>query len=233
MRKFGYILLTLSFSSMSAQDFIVPDSFAHLKKILIEQDSNVFAFVNNDFSEKLSLTAKFEEENHVEEFIGIVKPDELTNEEYLLSFSMAPSADHAFSFFKRNGDKFVYSFSISGKQIFIPGNGFIYVSGHTNNWFNKKRKYKIQEGNIIEIQQPHYFVGIKSYTIRPITLYLDKNEQDEVTHLPNNSKVEVVASESQNNQEYFLIKTSFGLLGWWKLDQYFEPAINGLFFNGD
>ncbi|HTO35730.1 MAG TPA: hypothetical protein VLZ72_05800 [Flavobacterium sp.] len=233
MRKFTYLLLTLFLSSLSAQDYIVPESFAHLKQILIEQDSNVFAFIHKDFKEKFSLTEEFENENRVEEFIGIVKPDELTKDEYLLSFTMAPSADHAFSFFKKNGDKYDYSFSILGKQIFIPGNGFIYVSGHTNNWFNKRRKYKIQEGEISEIEQPHYYVGLKSVTIRPIVLYSDKNENNEVAHLPSNSRVEVVASESQNNQEYFLIKTSFGLLGWWKLDHFYEPAINGLFFNGD
>ncbi|TRX61667.1 hypothetical protein [Carboxylicivirga sp. M1479] len=227
------ITVLLFCSILNAQDFQVPQSFSHLKKVSLLQYPNVFAFLHVDFINEFELSKEFEENNYLEEFIGIIKPNKNLKHEYLLSFTVAPSADDSFGFYKKTGNSYEYSFSISGKQIYIPGNGSIYVSGHTNNWFNEKKKFTFENDTIREIAQPLYHVGLKTKTRKAIALYSDKTESKKVAYLPKGANVEVIASENSDGQGYFLIKTSFGLLGWWQLDHYFEPSIEGLFYNGD
>ena len=62
---------------------------------------------------------------------------------YYVVFSSGPSADPEFIFYK-DGEFNQAAFSISALDIVIPGNGFIYSSGHTNNMFNKRRKFKVE-----------------------------------------------------------------------------------------
>ncbi len=240
MRKLIAFFVILTSINITAQGFEIPQSFRHLKQIKIEMEIDIYAFVSNDFIENYSISEKFQEENHIEEIIGLVKPNRNSNDYYLLSFTSFPSYDHAFSFYKKENNEYNYSFSIGGKQIYLPGNGFVYVSGHSNNMFSEKRKYKLENDSLTEIKQPYYYVGLNTKTSETIAIFESQKLERKVATLPKNSEIEVVLCEyiyDKKNEfiqdEYYLIKTSFGLIGWWRLDHSYKQTINGLFYNGD
>lgn len=209
----------------------IPESFKHLEKVTLPHYKDVFAYVVPGFQRKIEFENVFYEENPMETIIGFIKINQ--SDSYLVTFSPGASEDFSFSFYHNIGQEFTYKFAIPGKQIFIPGNGYIYVSGHSNNMFNIKKKYSIKENSIEEVPQPLYYVGIKTKTLKPIKLYLTKEKNKVVASLPEDAYIEVIASDFSENTQHFLIKTSFGLLGWWTLDNYNSKEIDRIFFAGD
>jgi len=129
--------------------------------------------------------------------------------------------------------------SINCTDFYINELGTIYASGHTNNMFNQRRKFEIKKDTFLEVKQPFYYVGLKSKTLVPITLYKDKTGKDILAQLPKNYNVEVIASDNQINDfescKLYLVKTEFGLLGWLRLSDYErnDSVIEGLFYAGD
>lgn len=233
MNKLFVILGIIASIKCNAQDYKTPESFEHLKRIHLESYENVYAFLPQNYELEIPNEDKFYEENPVETIIGIANVDKASNLNYMITFTNAPSDDDNFSFYSINKGEYQYRFSIGGKQLFVPGNGYAYVSGHTNNMFDKRRKLKFEKDTIVEIKQPLYYVGLKSKTLKPIKLYQSKEKKEIVASLPENSNIEVIASEFKDNVQYFLIKTSFGLVGWWELDFYVSQEIENLFFAGD
>ena len=71
-------------------------------------------------------------------------------------------------------------------------------------------KWKFDGVEFVEVDQAFYYVGLKTKNTEPITLYSDEKLTKEIAHLPANAEIEVVLY----NDKKYLIKTSFGLLGW-------------------
>jgi hypothetical protein len=228
------VAIFISSTLAIAQEIDIPESFKHLKPVMVDDEIKAIVFLPQDYSSTFETNDKLLEENYLTTFIGLVKLQQSSKEEYLIGYSPGISVDPHFLIFKKMNDTYKYLFSIYGKQIFVPGNGNIYISGHTNNMFNMKRKFKFKNDTIEEVKQPLFHVGLKTKTLEPITLFADKNLKERVASLPKGSEIEVVASEFADKTSFFLIKTSFGLLGWWKLDNDFHSmAIEKLFYAGD
>lgn len=157
------------------------------------------------------------------------KLDKSKAETYVIGFSPGLSGDPVFGFLKENNGNLVNFSQIYGLQLFVPSDGNIFVTGHTNNMFDQRKKYRLTNDTIIEVKQPYYYVGLKSSTKKPIQLYREKAQKQIVAFLPEKSEIEVII----NDGEYYLIKTSFGLVGWWKLDNMKSEEIEDLYFNGD
>ncbi len=236
MKKITCLFFLLMAGSILAQNIEIPDSFKHLKRVIVDKKYPEFAnaFVNKNTDTTVAHININDRYGYSEitpiAFIQVYpdNPDKL-----LLTFNPGPSADPNFEFYKVKNDDFVFLFSIGATEIYIPDNGFIYVSGHTNNMFNKRRKFRYVNDSIVEIKQPFYYVGLSTTTEKPIKLYNDKKMTTVIASLPSGAPVEVVAAEFSESAEYFLIKTSFGLLGWWKLDHYYSHTIKGLYYAGD
>jgi hypothetical protein len=152
---------------------------------------------------------------------------------YYVVFSWGPSADPAFMFYEEgNTDR--AAFYLSGMRLFIPGNGNVYVDGHTNNMFDTRRKLKLVNGSLNEIKQPFYYVGLKSHTVKPVKLYQSDNLNKVIASLPADYSVEVLINKPET--DLYLIKTDFGMTGWLKLGEnafYGNEAIKGLYYAGD
>jgi len=115
-----------------------------------------------------------------------------------------------------------------GVALYIPGNGFIYVSRRLIQMFDLRRKFRLEDNKLVEVKQPYYYVGLKSFTHRAIDLYSDTSGSELVATVPPNYEIEVLLSDEMfdwQNQMNFLVKTSFGLVGWAKL--YCYPYIGG------
>lgn len=121
---------------------------------------------------------------------------------------------------------------IKGLELIIPGNNSVYVSGHTNNMFNMRRKFLLKDNRLEEIRQPFYYVGLKSETLQPVELYSDTSHEIKVAHLPAGYQVEVLVNKGDD----YLLKTPFGLTGWIRIPfgTFAERTpIKGIYFAGD
>ncbi len=125
---------------------------------------------------------------------------------------------------------------IYSRQLIIPGNGFIYSIERENLNFFVKKKYKIEKNNIEEVKQPLYGVNIDSYTLKPITIFEDQQLTKPIATIPENGAIKILAAkEPFEYLSLYLVQSSFGLVGWTKLEasQYRSTAVEGLFYYGD
>lgn len=233
------ILILLPILSI-AQSYDVPQSFKHLNKTEIDKKGNIYLFTSQNIDTNVyEIKKKFIAlENWFTQPICITSIDGNKNNKVLVCFNFGPSYDPSFEFFKLIDGNYKMIFSLSGEQLFIPSNGNLYISGITNNMFDVKRKFKYKNDKIVEVKQPYYYVGQNTVTLKSIKLYTDKNCTTVLAVLPANAKIEIIAASVANdlnieNKSIYLIKSSFGLLGWWKLDNYASEKIKDLYFHGD
>jgi len=127
----------------------------------------------------------------------------------------------------------------SCKEFYINSSGTIYTSGHTNNLYDRKRKFQLQNDTVLEVVQPFYYVGLKGKLLKEITLYKDKAGKDIVAQLPKNYEIEILLGESSvkefESDLFLLVKTDFGLTGWMRLEQegLYSGILKDLYYAGD
>ena len=150
---------------------------------------------------------------------------------FLIRYSEGPSVDPCFLIYRYDKDTTkLLHYAIDGLSLFIPGDGFLYFSGHSDNMFDTRRKYRVLKDTLIEVIQPFYFVGINSKALADITIYSDTDMLNQVAIVPKGSSVFVVV----NRGDYYLIKTPFGLLGWIFIPNGGQHTIlEGIYFAGD
>lgn len=151
------------------------------------------------------------------------------NENFFIEFDEGPSLDPTFIIYPEKGEKLIGRFW--GTTLIIPGDGFLYVSGHTNNYFDQRKKFALKDGELVEIKQPFYYVGIQSRALRNLTITSKKHGGEIVANIPKGERVTVILSED----DYFLLKTHFGLLGWIRVENIGQESevLEGIFFLGD
>jgi hypothetical protein len=155
----------------------------------------------------------------------------------LIGFTKGLSCDLAFNFYdSKTFEPIGYA---SGTQLIIPGNGVLYSQGHNNSEFNMRKKYVFQDKKVTELFPELYYVGVNSYTLRPITIYSDWELSNKLAELPANYSVEVIAAKKPAPKIWkwkYLIKTSFGLIGWCKIEVNQDSLggdIKGMYYKGD
>lgn len=160
------------------------------------------------------------------------KIDKNSDVEFYIVFSENPSGDPHFMFF-RDGEYVNFDISIPGFSLYIPGDGTIYVSGHINNDFDTRKKYIFKDNKIVEVEQPFYYVGIKSKTLQKVKLYDSPDLTRIIAVLEPNSPVQILLNRKDTH--LYLISTEFGITGW--IDNGFgglQPTIlDGIFHAGD
>jgi hypothetical protein len=176
-----------------------------------------------------------------EHLIVDTKIEAKSKETYRIAFSIDPSMDPHFSIYRLKEDgseEFIEQ--LPGLGMAIPGNGCLYTWGHTNNYFNERRKYRWEGGKPVEAKQPFYYAGLKTKTLKPVVLHTDRDYKEVVTRLPAGAEVEVVLGKDED----FLIKTPAGLLGWISFAEVgwieeggqaprYDTPIEGVFYAGD
>lgn len=219
-----------------------PELWNHLAVLKLECDYcgdvtegsvlNALVRYNKDMSKVINQTVHSEDDLS---YINVLQFQLVATspESYLLTFDEGSSADPTFTIYQQlpNGEKREI-FRQNGLEIVLPGNGHLYVSGHTNNMFNMRRKFEFNHGTLTEIKQPFYYVGLATQTTQPITLYDSLEYRKEVAKLPAGHKIEVLV----NLKEDYLVKTAFGLTGWLKIPDGMmrdQTPVTGIFFAGD
>jgi hypothetical protein len=157
--------------------------------------------------------------------------NEKEDTKYRIFYSPGMSADPSFIIARVDKDSLVYLEGLNGFELYIPGDGNLFIEGHVNNMFNERKKFRIQDDSIVEVPQPFYYVGLKTTTGKAIQLFSDTTFSTPVAALPANSEVEVLI----NKNAYFLLKTPFGLTGWITIpsSEQGELTLKGIYYNGD
>ena len=225
MKKTLYIFSILFIISLQG---FSQDVFPDLKKI--EVDKSIFVYFKP--SECLVLNKIIPNESKIREVnVLVTRLMPAMQDSFLVTYNEGPSADPCFVVYRLDKDTIkLLHYAIDGKSLFIPGNGFLYVSGHTDNMYDSRRKFKVMRDTLIEVIQPFYYVGINSKALADIIIYSDTDMVNPVASVPKSSSVFVVA----NRGEYYLIKTPFGLLGWTFIPKgNYGTIIEGISFAGD
>ncbi|MBK9673469.1 MAG: hypothetical protein IPO70_14845 [Bacteroidetes bacterium] len=174
-----------------------------------------------------------EDAGEIIEIVGKYANDKISDSIQIV-YDPGLSVDPEFIITKTNGK---IMGRVAALEFYINNNGVIYSAGHINNMFNKRRKFQLYIDTLIEIQQPFYYVGLKTKTASPLTLYHSKSGNEIIAQLPKDYEIEVLLCDTEKNksQKFYLVKTDFGLVGWLRLtdDSTFETPAKGLFYKGD
>ncbi|GCC53316.1 hypothetical protein SanaruYs_35590 [Chryseotalea sanaruensis] len=157
------------------------------------------------------------------------------DKQYYISFGSIDGPSIGFTIFEAALPNKIIG-QIQAISLIIPGNGSLYSIDRCWENYITKRKHSIVEGKIMEDKQPFYSVDIKSYALRPIEIYADATFKDKMATIPINGKIEIILCTGSNStSDIYLVRTSFGLLGWARLraGQYQSVDVEGLFYNGD
>lgn len=232
MKKLLYAIIFLSFNSIQAQ-FSFPDleyikiTSSNLSGTFGYNKSLEFQIVNKncseikdcyDYEDPTILIGKFiSEDNTVIEF----------------HYTEAPSDDPTFIAVK-DGSVILEE---SGNTLHLKGNT-LYIEGIGNSYFNKKRKFKLIGNRYEEVNQPFYDISVKGALNFPIVIYESENFSNKVASLPKGYQIEIVLGKTggeYNDLETILIKSEFGLLGWFNFKEisFGEQLIDGFYFHGD
>ncbi len=147
---------------------------------------------------------------------------------HFVYFDPGASHDPAFVVAEESTKKSIGT--IDADQLLLPGNGFIYSIGRTNKLHIERRKFAVQDGKLQEVKQPFQFVGLEARAKAPIAITISKGGTESVASIPKGERLTVVLSDG----DYMLVKTNFGLVGWFKPSGTREfPEIEGIYFDGD
>ncbi|HEY1123082.1 MAG TPA: hypothetical protein VGE67_15825 [Haloferula sp.] len=226
-------VLALSLTLISARAEEAPSSFPGLKSLPVPADLTPYP---GKVSYDPALTKVLDEDMVMED--GAPEAHRLVstriNREnetrYIIDFDSGPSADPSFVVIDEKTS--VILGHIAGESLTIPGNGFLYVIGRANRLHQEQAKYTIRDGKLVEIEQPFSYVGLKSKAKVPLKLLAKKDGGEVIANVPEGESLEVVLRDG----EHLLIKTNFGLLGWWKANTSVmadNAEIEGIYFAGD
>ena len=239
MRKFSLFVLLLITASVHASEMpkIVPSPFPGLKTYQVPQNMGPTSQqVSYDPAITQLLSAWGDEEPRARredvyedmQRLMVTQVDRTKHERYLVYFYDGASNDPAFFLFNEKTKQKIGA--IGTDYLLLPGNGFIYAIGRTDKFHLEHRKYMIRDEKIVEIQQPFLYVGVESRANVQISLKSVKTGGDIVATIPKGDRLFVVLSDDK----HLLIKTSFGLLGWFEVRGNREnPEIEDIYFDGD
>ncbi len=246
----------LFFLPCSAKSADLPEPFRHLTTLQVNHTLGEHGIgdITIHFDENISsvIDTLYQTAEMIEMGFGanhrliITKIDINDETEYIIDFSPGMSVDPYFIIYINNGNELTkLARGLAGTQLIVPGDGFLYTTGHTNNTFDQRRKFRIEGEKITEVSQPFYFVGLTSKTNREIILWNDpeaNNKYSLITTLPKGSTVTVLLKKSDEYRKKnftYLVKTEFGLVGWVQFDfreitqRSDRSSIEGLYFKGD
>ncbi len=150
---------------------------------------------------------------------------QLAQQKIAISFDPGPSEDPMFVINLDNTEK-----RLGGNKLYVSPAGFFYLVKQSNEYFEKRLKYSISDGNLKEIRQPLYLIDMQCETSTALLMYENKcNQGNLVAMLPQNTTVRILAIDNAPNScpfdiipdneihdpiNTYLVSTPFGLVGW-------------------
>ncbi len=232
-------LLSIIFSQVNAQN--IKKSFDNLATIKFESQTGGYIKFDSTTTTVINKQLQELDKNHPlynyecdGDDILLVKTQidkSLKSSQYIV---YSPICSYG-TFYILDAENFKLIGKLHGEQIVISGNSYIYLAGRLARNYKSTQKFIFENNKFREIKQPYYYVGIKSYTLRPVKIYQEKELINQVAYLPENYEIEVLLTEKIFGSELYLVKTSFGLVGWAKLEayQYQGADVPEIYYWGD
>jgi len=95
--------------------------------------------------------------------------------------------------------------------------------------FDMRRRYTIENDRLIKTPQPFYWVGLETVTTGPLALLSDQVQMTVADTLPAGTPITVLL----NKDDFYLIRTPFGVTGWTAVKNSYYTPIQHLIFRGD
>ncbi|MBC8111891.1 MAG: hypothetical protein H7Y04_12595 [Verrucomicrobia bacterium] len=199
-------------------------AFSDLKTASPQGFEDIFVFYN---PEKTQILNQKDTASQGEPSVILLKTmlDEKQKDIFTIKFNPGLSNDPMFTISK-SGKEIA---NLSARELIIPGNGTLYTTGHVNAHFDERRKFQLKDGRIKEVKQPFLYVGLQTKTTASITIYTANDFKQTLAVLPKGTEIEVLVNTGKN----YLIRTPFGLTGWWKNNAGKKTPIEGLEYAGD
>jgi hypothetical protein len=224
------VILSILFLWVFTEKTHSQSAFSSLQRLEVDSNYHVSVYYNPRNCTLLKQSIKNEADIY-EMYVLRSRLVPSSPDSFLVEYNEGPSADPGFIFYRVANDSLLpLCYKINGLNLFVPGNGFLYIDGHTDDMFNRRRKYVVSRDSIKEVPQPFYYVGLDSKTKEEIRLYADSTNTQVVATVPKGSTVHVLL----NKGEDYLIKTEFGLIGWLRIeDGSPNTPIEGIYWAGD
>jgi hypothetical protein len=224
---YSQVKIHKSFENLTRLDFMV-------KETTMIDESISFNSLTTEIINKKRYDLDKDDPFYAEEYDGdillLIKTKLLksSDSEYYVCYNTSSG----FIIFKDSPDNRI-SF-VNASKLVVPGNGFIYSEGRHGSSFPVRRKLKLVEDDLIEINQPFYYVGIKSKTLKTIKIYQERDLMNLIATLPKNYEIEVLLCDDDYESDLYLVRTSFGLTGWTKIEDGATSStdIDGIYYLG-
>lgn len=215
-----FILPLLLYSEIplpKKQKRIVPDSFKHYRH---------FPLGGEHYEGDLFTAPQLKIEEQKKPGIFCIKAMvfDYRGRTYSVCFSPGASEDPNFIFSVFDGEKAQEIRTIYAERIYLGAAGYIYSETRTNNYFLVKRKFLLKDKKITEIKQPFLLVDMQCHINEKTVIKMTPDDKSKsIAALPKGAKVKVLLaqyfadnSEIIAEEQWYLISTSFGLVGWVK-----------------
>ena len=199
----------------------------------ISFDSSISQIINKTY-DQLDKNDPFYRDACDGRYIKLIrtKINRYSDKYYVISYNPSCCCDYGFIIYEDDPEKVIGE--ITADRLFIPGNGGIYSDGRMWRNFNKRQKFIIQNDTIHEIEQPFNYVGLISSALSNIKIYEDKELTKYIATISKGYEIEVLLND-RDQIDLYLVKTSFGLVGWTRLEaqQYKSVDVEGIYYWGD
>ena len=216
-----------------------PQSFSHLKKVVIGGEAAIYVD-----SSVTCTPVETTEKGGDSGYDGPPSYDvctlEFGQDTIKVLYTSGPSADPYFEVYalpkKGTKEEARKILGVGATTLYIPNGKNVYAEGWCNTMFNERRKYTYTDAKFVEAKQPYLYVGIKTTVQplgsekKPLVLYADKSKTTRVATLPVGSQIEVLLHEQK---DWYLVRTSFGLVGWTNVPNGAYNTQIGVRFAGD
>ena len=216
-----------------------PQSFSHLKKVDIGGEATIYVEPTVNCT-PVDTTQQGVDTGYDGPPYYDVCTFKFGQDNIKVMYTSGPSADPYFEVYalpkkgaKEEARKIL---GVGATTLYIPKGKNVYAEGWCNTMFNERRKYTYTGAKFVEAKQPYLYVGIKTTVQplgsekKPLVLYGDKSKTTRVATLPVGSEIEVLLHEQK---DWYLVRTSFGLVGGTNVPLGLYDTQIGIRFAGD
>jgi hypothetical protein len=208
---------------------------ADLATLNLAQDASCWGPVLFHYVPSLTTIINEPIPNELETVIRVAKLrlSSRSDDTLLVDYDAGPSCDPGFIIYRiERGGPRLLAYAIIGLELEAPGDGCFYVRGHADSWFDKRRTFTVDGGDLRELRQPFYYVGLETKTLKQIIVFSSEGFSEETRVVPAGTPITVLL----NDGDSFLLKTDHDVLGWWRprsTSPQKAEEIEGLFLRGD
>lgn len=209
----AFIFLAILSPALASEE--VPESFSSYNLLEFPEGGELYV-APNLVTKKELFSIKYEGVN-IETF-------KKKKKKYGFTFDMGASEDPGFTIHIWKKNKWQDIGITSGYRLYLSASGAVYSEGHSNNYFNVRRKYQLINDKLVETKQALLLVDFDCKTSNLMKMRASMAADSKVVaRLPKGNSVKVIASKfyfaeqdlvMETNGFPFLVSTSFGLVGW-------------------